>query len=66
MVAWDSENVPALFDADLRFRIMDRFGDYTQLLTPGPGLHLNLALADATLASDLVRARNDELAEWVL
>jgi predicted TIM-barrel fold metal-dependent hydrolase len=50
---------------ELRFRIMDEFGDYTQVLTPVPGLHLNLALANPTLASEMVRACNDEMSELV-
>ena len=26
-------NVPVLFDLDLRFRVMDRFGDYRQVIS---------------------------------
>lgn len=58
-------SVPSLFDMDLRFRTMDRFGNYTQVLTPMPGLHLNLAMGDRKLAGELVRFSNDGLAEFV-
>jgi uncharacterized protein len=58
-------SVPSLFDMDCRFRTMDRFGDYTQVLTPMPGLHLNLAAGDRNLADELVRLSNDGLQELV-
>lgn len=47
-------HVPGLFETGARFRVMDRFGDYTQVLTPVPGLHLGLALASAGLSTDIV------------
>jgi uncharacterized protein len=56
---------PALSDMDVRFPTMDRFGNYTQVLTPMPGLHLNLAIGDRKLADELVRLSNDGLAEFV-
>jgi aminocarboxymuconate-semialdehyde decarboxylase len=58
-------SVPALSDMDHRFRTMDRFGNYTQVLTPMPGLHLTMALGDRKLADELVRLSNDGLAEFV-
>jgi aminocarboxymuconate-semialdehyde decarboxylase len=58
-------SVPALSNMDVRFRTMDRFGNYTQVLTPMPGLHLTLAMGDRKLADDLVRLSNDGLAEFV-
>jgi uncharacterized protein len=58
-------SVPSLSDMEVRFRTMDRFGNYTQVLTPMPGLHLTLALGDRNLANDLVRLSNDGLAEYV-
>ena len=58
-------SVPALSNMDVRFRTMDRFGNYSQVLTPMPGLHLTLAIGDPKLADDLVRLSNDGLAEFV-
>lgn len=58
-------SVSALFNMGDRFRTMDRFGNYTQVLTPIPGLHLMLALRDEKLADDFVRRSNDGLAEFV-
>jgi aminocarboxymuconate-semialdehyde decarboxylase len=58
-------HVPGLSEIDGRFRVMDRFGDYTQVLTPVPGLHLNLAVTNAALSTDMVRIYNDEMAGWV-
>src|SRR3954452_12394103 len=46
--------VTELFDMESRFRTMDRFGTYAQVLTPVPGLHLAIAAADPRLATVLV------------
>jgi aminocarboxymuconate-semialdehyde decarboxylase len=57
--------VTELFDMDARFRTMDRFGSYAQVLTPIPGLHLAIAAGDPQLATVLVAAANDGLAALV-
>ncbi len=54
----------ALRDLDLRFEVMDRFGDYRQVLTPIPGPTIYRSLAGKALI-DLVRRNNDEMAEIV-
>jgi uncharacterized protein len=59
---WIHED-PALIELDSRFRVMDQFGDYRQILTlaaPPPE-----ELGDLALAAELSRAANDELAELV-
>src|SRR6266704_2002894 len=59
---WIRED-PALIDLDARWRVMDAFGDYVQVLTlavPPPA-----ELGGPALARDLARAANDELAELV-
>ncbi len=59
---WIHED-PALIDLDARWRTMDPFGDYRQILTLAvPPLE---ELGDAALALDLARAANDELAGLV-
>jgi predicted TIM-barrel fold metal-dependent hydrolase len=53
-----------LYDLDHRFRLMDGFAGYRQLLTPSmPPIE---DLADGALAVDLMRLMNDGLAELVL
>ncbi len=55
--------IPCLYDLDERFRIMDRFDGYTQILTLGsPPIE---ALGDPSLTRDLARLANDEMAELV-
>src|SRR4051794_36057306 len=49
------QSTPSLFDMDQRFRTMDRFGTYSQVLTPLPGLHLTMALGNRRVADELVR-----------
>lgn len=44
---------------------MDRFGDYRQILTPVPALHLAVAITAPKLSSDLVQRSNDEMADLV-
>jgi predicted TIM-barrel fold metal-dependent hydrolase len=58
-----SRGVPMLVDLDERFRVMDRFDDYEQVLSlPTPPLEVMAGPADAT---DLARSANDGLAELV-
>ncbi len=55
--------VPVLFDLDARFRMMDQFDDYAQVLCmPGPPLEV---MAEPDVTPDLAKAANDGLAEYV-
>lgn len=55
--------IPALVDLDVRFRIMDRFEDYKQVIScPSPPVE---ALAEPQQSPDLARLLNDGLAELV-
>ncbi len=59
---WIRED-PALTDLDARWRAIDRFGDYVQVLTLAvPPID---QLGPPAVARDLARAANDELAELV-
>jgi len=55
-----------LHDLDYRFRVMDAYDDYRQILTPipGPQLYIQEDSAGGTLG-DLVRRNNEEMAELV-
>jgi aminocarboxymuconate-semialdehyde decarboxylase len=56
-----SRRQTGLYDLDLRFRVMDRFGDYQQVLTLGtPPLE---QVASGETECDLARLANDEMAE---
>jgi uncharacterized protein len=60
---WIRED-PALIDLDARWRTIDPFGDYRQVLTLAvPPLD---ELGDPAAAADLARAANDELADLVV
>src|ERR1043165_9396748 len=53
--------VPMLYDLDERFRVMDRFADYTQVLSAGmPPIE---ALAGPRESPDLARICNDGMAD---
>ncbi len=55
--------IPCLYDLDARFRVMDQFADYTQILTlASPPVE---ALGEPALTRDLARLANDEMAELV-
>lgn len=55
--------IPVLYDLDERFRVMDRFPEYVQVLTlASPPVE---AAGPPTLARDLARLANDEMAELV-
>jgi len=55
--------VRGLVDLDLRFRIMDKYGDYAQILSlPLPPVEV---FADSTDTVELARIANDEMAELV-
>jgi uncharacterized protein len=56
-------NIPMLADLDVRFRVMDTFEDYQQILSlPTPPIEVFAAPA---VAVDLARAANDGMAELV-
>lgn len=58
-----SRGVPMLYDLDERFRVMDRFDGYQQILSlPTPPLEVMGSPAQAT---DLARLANDGMAELV-
>ncbi len=55
--------VPALFDLEIRFRVMDQFDDYAQVIClPSPPIEL---LAGPDVTPDLAKAANDGMAEYV-
>jgi aminocarboxymuconate-semialdehyde decarboxylase len=57
------KRIPALFDLDMRFRAMDKYPGYRQVLSIGvPPVELVLSPKDAV---DLSRMGNDEMAELV-
>jgi predicted TIM-barrel fold metal-dependent hydrolase len=57
------EALPSLFDLDVRFRIMDKYGDLLQVLTLGaPGVE---DIAGPKEAAELARIANDGMAELV-
>ncbi len=55
--------IPSLVDLDLRFRIMDVFGDYAQVISlPSPPIE---AFGDPQASPELAQLANDGLAELV-
>ena len=55
--------VPVLFDLDARFRTMDQFDEYAQVICmPGPPLEV---MAGPDVTPELAKAANDGLAEYV-
>jgi len=56
----------ALHDLEYRFKVMDAYDDYRQILTPIPGPHIQAQgeSRGGTMA-DLVRRNNDEMAEAI-
>jgi uncharacterized protein len=57
------KGIPCLFDLDVRFRVMDGFEDYQQVLSLAAPPIDRLGSSDAT--PDLARLANDELADLV-
>jgi aminocarboxymuconate-semialdehyde decarboxylase len=56
-------SLPSIYDLDVRFRIMDRYGDYAQIPTlSGPPIE---AFGPPKVAAELARIGNDGLAELV-
>jgi predicted TIM-barrel fold metal-dependent hydrolase len=59
-----SLGVPAMVDLELRFRMMDRFGDYVQIISlASPPME---AFGDAKHSPELTRMANDGMAELVV
>ncbi|MBW2130612.1 MAG: amidohydrolase, partial [Deltaproteobacteria bacterium] len=57
------QTVPTLVDLDARFRVMDAFGDYIQVVSiAAPAVY---SIAPPDVARELSRIANDELAELV-
>lgn len=58
-----AKSVPTLMDLDIRFRVMDAFEDYIQVISiASPPIY---SIAPADVSVDLARIANDELAELV-
>ncbi len=58
-----TRNVPMLFDLDLRFGVMDRFGDYRQIISmASPPIE---SYAGPEVTAELCRIANDEMADLV-
>jgi aminocarboxymuconate-semialdehyde decarboxylase len=57
--------IPALSDLEARFRVMDRFPAYAQILCPVPSEFFLVGTADQTAPVDLAHLVNDALAELV-
>lgn len=56
-------NIPCIVDLDERFRIMDRFKDYVQIIClPNPPIE---SLASPPLSTELAKLANDGMAELV-
>jgi uncharacterized protein len=56
-------NIPMLADLDMRFRVMDRFDGYQQVLSlPTPPFEV---FANTVVATELARAANDGMADLV-
>jgi len=56
-------NVPCIVDLDVRFRIMDRFEDYVQIIClPNPPIEF---LGSPPVSADLAKLANDGMAELV-
>lgn len=59
------DQTPGLWNLDIRFRIMDKYEGYMQVLTLGKTEGMPDDVADAKKALDLARLANDEMAELV-
>ena len=60
------DQMPGLWDLDLRFRIMDKYEGYMQVLTLGMTAGTPEQVGDPQKALDFTKLANDELAELVL
>jgi predicted TIM-barrel fold metal-dependent hydrolase len=59
------DQMPGLWNLDIRFRLMDKYEGYMQILTLGMTAGTPEHVGDAQKALDLTRLANDELAELV-
>lgn len=58
-----NEAIPTIYDLDIRFRVLDKYGDMVQVLTLGaPPIE---AVVEPKQAVELARIANDEMAELV-
>jgi len=58
------KNMPSIVNLDVRFKIMDEFGDYCQVISlPAPTIE---ALGDSKASPDIARLANDGMAELCL
>ena len=56
-------NIPSIVDLDVRFGMMDEFGEYAQVIClPNPPIE---ALGDPETCAELARIGNDSMAEYV-
>lgn len=55
-------NIPCIHDLDVRFPVMDRFGDYAQVLSLGSP-PIEVLVKDDAVANDMAKLGNDGLAE---
>jgi len=58
-----NDAIPTIYDLDIRFRVLDQYGDMVQVLTLGaPPIE---AIGEPKQAAELARIANDEMAELV-
>lgn len=56
----------ALHDIEFRLRVIDEYGDYRQVLTPVPGMHVfGAQAASGPTVGEVVRRNNEQMAEMV-
>ena len=56
--------IPVLVDLDERFRVMDQFDDYAQVIClPGPPIEV---VGGLEVSPDLAKAANDGMADYVV
>jgi predicted TIM-barrel fold metal-dependent hydrolase len=56
----------ALHDIEFRLRVIDEYGDYRQVLTPVPGMHVfGSQAASGPTVGEVVRRNNEQMAEMV-
>jgi predicted TIM-barrel fold metal-dependent hydrolase len=56
-------NIPSIVDLDVRFKMMDEFGDYAQVIClPNPPIE---ALGDPATCAEMARVGNDGMADYV-
>ena len=59
-----ARNIPALFDLDLRFKMMDQFGDYCQIISiASPPIEAMVGPEITPMLAEIFRASIEELTE---